>query len=1163
MSKGKRKTSVVAMMAVLASLLLPVMAAGPAQAAAPQGVSDKLQGCKPGTYNPVTVLCANGDYVNGNLGKSWNELDLVPFRLTLDAGNGSQVPATQTYTLAYAVDAIDGGKPGYDVLSVAVLNTALSTGGAGNCAFSVSPTAAADIDGATFSPGIGGTDTTRYRFITVTQAKNTKCVFDLYARLALGSSQYPGASLHANMLNENLGTSGVGADDTSIPVNQISPQELEKSMTGSQDSDHQWTVDKEANPASLSFGNVCDPNQDTTLETTVTVTWDKLPADPSGVINIHTLVEATNPAARIITVKVTDELRSGTTVLQTHDNGVNGIDVPANTTDFNVLEYTTTIPAGTTDINDVATATYIDKLTGVPVPGQTTAVFPPFVDDDNDPNTPDVQEQLVIGQGQVTNATATITDTESITGAGLTFSVAAPSAGEFTGGYVAGTATTGPVGWTSGEVSDDGSVTFDKTVILDSSIGATSGTLDDTATLAGSNGASDSANASVTIDSTLAGSLTISKTTTVPVDGDTTFEFTVTPGGSVVSVTILDGQTSGSSDPLTGLTAGNYNVEETQANGFTPADDQQFTIGAGNCTAELDFANTAGPASATALKITDPIGFEADWEFTVTLDGNPFDTGTSDALGVVQWDGAGSDTLILADEGTYTITETTQNGFVLDPITVNDNGNGSGTTDATSCSFTVDLPADSDGVFDCSFTNTKLGSITLAKETVPSPDPTDTSFEFTRDFGSATVNLKDTESDTVNDLAAGTYSAAETVPAGWDLLTFTCSDGSSPAAIELGAGEDVICTARNTQQTGTITVVKVTDPSPDTSDTEFPFTSNFMGDFSLKNTEIETSGQLTVNGGPYSVAETPVPAGWDLLTFTCDNGDDPSAITLTANENVTCTATNRARGGIEITKTLSGAVPPAGASYTFQLRTGASAGVPGDIEETLILNSGNNFQGSFTNLVPGDYQVCETEIPAGGHSTISDLPGAFAPNPPPEDNSTQCAPITVGAGETVELTIDNTPPPGGDQRTIGYWKNHASCKTSGGNQAPHLDQVLATFPIAVGQTLPGFFVGDLYVDTCVEARQLLDKRPVSGSNKKTASDPAFNLAAQYVAAKLNVQAGAGVCPAATLAINQAQTLLDTVNFNGVTSPTMTAAQKAQANSLAGTLDRYNNGDLCP
>ncbi len=47
----------------------------------------------------------------------------------------------------------------------------------------------------------------------------------------------------------------------------------------------------------------------------------------------------------------------------------------------------------------------------------------------------------------------------------------------------------------------------------------------------------------------------------------------------------------------------------------------------------------------------------------------------------------------------------------------------------------------------------------------------------------------------------------------------------------------------------------------------------------------------------------------------------------------------------------------------------------------------------------------------------------------------------------------------------------------------------------------GVYMGDLYVDTCPEAYNLLNKSDLDG--KKKASDPAFNLAAQLLAAKLS------------------------------------------------------------
>jgi hypothetical protein len=76
------------------------------------------------------------------------------------------------------------------------------------------------------------------------------------------------------------------------------------------------------------------------------------------------------------------------------------------------------------------------------------------------------------------------------------------------------------------------------------------------------------------------------------------------------------------------------------------------------------------------------------------------------------------------------------------------------------------------------------------------------------------------------------------------------------------------------------------------------------------------------------------------------------------------------------------------------------------------------------------------------------------------------------------------------------------------------------------------------------------------------SDAAFNLAAQLLAADLNVKAGARTCPSAISAINNGQTLLATVHFNGIAHDKLSAAQATQANSLATTLDRYNNNRLC-
>src|SRR3954470_13783734 len=110
--------------AIAAALVALLALAGPALATDPDHVNFTLEGCRlpVGATLPSNVICDDSQYTTGNLGKSWNELDLVPYRLTADSSG-----PTQTYTIAAALDAFDAGHPGYDVISAPVLNLTHST----------------------------------------------------------------------------------------------------------------------------------------------------------------------------------------------------------------------------------------------------------------------------------------------------------------------------------------------------------------------------------------------------------------------------------------------------------------------------------------------------------------------------------------------------------------------------------------------------------------------------------------------------------------------------------------------------------------------------------------------------------------------------------------------------------------------------------------------------------------------------------------------------------------------------------------------------------------------------------------------------------------------------------------------------------------------------
>jgi CSLREA domain-containing protein len=450
-----------------------------------------------------------------------------------------------------------------------------------------------------------------------------------------------------------------------------------------------------------------------------------------------------------------------------------------------------------------------------------------------------------------------------------------------------------------------------------------------------------------------------------------------------------------------------------------------------------------------------------------------------------------------------------------------------------------------------------VGTIVVVKRTKPSGDPA--TFTFT---GTAAGTIGDGGEIRVADLEPGTYKSTETVPSGWDVDSITCNDADSTgdtatATFRLDPGETVTCTFTNAKRAH-LKIDKVTQPSGDPQ--SFGFTSA-LGNFSLS--DAATPKDFTVAPGTYSVSESAT-QGWDLTDLSCSDNSNQSGstatVTLSAGQTVTCTFTNAKRGLARVLKTVSGSpitglLPPNQQSFTFQLRTGASATNAGTLLEQQDASVANGGVVTFaTKLVANSpYQLCEIVMP-GWQTTLS-IP--FVLYNPSGDNSTLCTTFSVAPGETKSIAVDNRPPPGGLAHTIGFWKNWASCASSNGKQKPVLDPTLA----AAGPE--GITVGilTLHSGDCLKAVRLLNKSTID-TGKKMSSDPAFNLTAQLLAAELNVKAGALTCSSAISAINDAQTLLAAVRFNGITHDKLSAAQTSRANSLATWLDRYNNNLLC-
>ncbi len=849
-----------------------------AGATAPDSVNLTLEGCRIDSSITLPIggkfVCPDSLYTTGNLGKGWNELDLVPYRLTADAGNAA--PASQTYSLTIVVDREKAGAPGYDFLSVPVLNDPLS-----DSSCDASPVVSAQL---VASPGLGGVDKSLYRNVTIAQAENSTCVYDYYARLALGSHLFPGSSLHANMANENLGTGGIGARDVSIPVKEIKPQELDKDMSATKDSDHSWNLVKSATPANYGFDDTCTTaGSGASASVEVTLTWTRGPGNAQG-FSVTTNIYATNPASRTITVGVTDEIYSDTQLLDT--KVFTPVDVPANTANFLVGTNHATLddddlddPADP-DFNDVATATYTDKVTEAPIAGTTQATA--SVDDGD------------IGTGTVTNATATVTDTESITGDGFSFSAAAPSVGSYSG-YTAGTETTGPVVWNSGTLSGSGSVTFDKTVYLDKPR-VSSGQLSDTAELTGSNGATASASAATDLSANATVSITVTKTIPDILDGDESQSFTFrvrkASDKSVVDSVTLSfgaGETTRSATVI-GLAPGVYYVSEDVVLGWNhqpdsaPIDLSVKSDGSLTCGGSVRFDNTFGPAVARVVKTTEPTGGGRENGWTMCLEGpgaaggkeclvtaagdRDLDPNTPDVDGVAVFATA------LQNGGSYTITEVLKAGV-----------RQSGSTG--DCSFTVSYPADFGRVFTCGFTNQELGRIIVKKVTDPAGA---SSFGFRLSGGPLAVDMPFSlqaggTHDSGHLQAGGGYKLVEDSASGWDFAGAVCDDGSSTDNITLSPGEVVTCTVSNTMH-GDVGVTKTVSGQVPSAGSAFTFQVRQGASATGAGTVLITDasdaagavdfGGATLSPGSYQLCEAGIEAGWQSSLSGMDGAFAPS-----------------------------------------------------------------------------------------------------------------------------------------------------------------------------------------------------------------------------------------------------------------------------------------------
>ncbi len=354
----------------------------------------------------------------------------------------------------------------------------------------------------------------------------------------------------------------------------------------------------------------------------------------------------------------------------------------------------------------------------------------------------------------------------------------------------------------------------------------------------------------------------------------------------------IDGQNAGSgADALCGgstgavvVSAASHTVGELAGTGTTLSN--YTSVIGGDCAPDGSVTLTAGQAKVCNITNTkkttvvvqkNTVGGDGTFNFTGTGA-----NGLPGSFGITTSSNTGSQTYTVSPGVQYSVSETVPSGWDL---------TSSSCTSGTPSSFTPTVGQ----TITCTFTNTKKGHLLVQKTTVPGGDQTVFTINAS---GSGTITgggagTVTDANDKDYEVTPGTYSVSETVPSGWSKTGDTCQ------GVVIGAGETKTCLLTNTKL-GSLVIVKSTTGG----DSTFTFTTTGSG---ISNFFIPTNfgvGVKTfsdINPGAYSVSET-VPSGWDQTSAVCNNGDNPSSITVAAGQTVTCTFTNAKKPKLTIIK---------------------------------------------------------------------------------------------------------------------------------------------------------------------------------------------------------------------------------------------------------------------
>jgi hypothetical protein len=331
--------------------------------------------------------------------------------------------------------------------------------------------------------------------------------------------------------------------------------------------------------------------------------------------------------------------------------------------------------------------------------------------------------------------------------------------------------------------------------------------------------------------------------------------------------------------------------------------------------------------------------------------------------------------------GTYHLTEDDPTpGFDLTGLECKSEKETSTTsTSLTSRQATVTLVAGD--TVTCTYTNTQRGKIVVKKVTVPSPDPTNSTFTFEPSGfnGGSSFTEKNGGAQSFENLvptttSGGPYSVAEKDPSllGFDLTNSSCDHGT-PTNITVNPGGTTTCEFTNTLRQGAIRVTKESSKSGNAllAGAKFVVRDGQGNVVANGNLTTGTDGTACVAhlfwagvGTEYTVAETEAPSGYAI--------DEPNPVKVTVNRNADCgsgspNAPNAPAAFTDTPKTdltvtaKSEAPAPGGSKSSIQCTTGDTSTFPGTNVGNSPVGSTDPANVTANGLPPGTY-TCKVVI---------------------------------------------------------------------------------------------------------------------------------------------------------------------------------------------------------